>query len=82
MQITEKGLATFSSNMSPDDALDMDNLLLKNMSGGLVLHSCFHLIFMVIPIDCRLGYASKVDWDLFFEQVGQFYDLILVDIQI
>ncbi|KAI1709078.1 DEAD/DEAH box helicase domain-containing protein [Ditylenchus destructor] len=71
LQITEKGLATFSSNMSPDDALDMDNLLLKNMSGGLVLHSCFHLIFMVIPIDCRLGYASKVDWDLFFEQLTQ-----------
>ncbi|KAI1722410.1 DEAD/DEAH box helicase domain-containing protein [Ditylenchus destructor] len=71
LQTTEKGLATFSSNMSPDDALDMDNLLLKNMSSGLVLHSCFHLIFMVIPIDSRLGYSSKVDWDLFFEQLTQ-----------
>uniref|UniRef100_A0A915DZU1 Helicase POLQ-like n=1 Tax=Ditylenchus dipsaci TaxID=166011 RepID=A0A915DZU1_9BILA len=66
---TLKGSATFNANLNPSTALDVNDALTKNLDRGIVFFSCFHLIFIVIPLDVQLNFSARIRWDVFLEQL-------------
>jgi hypothetical protein len=73
---TVQGTATFNANLNPSVAIDVNAALTQNLNRGLVFFSCFHLIFIVIPLDVQLNFSARVRWDIFLEQVSVSMEII------
>lgn len=64
--VTNVGSATFSANLNPSAALELNTELMENLRQGVVLSSHLHLIYALIPPDVQ---APSIDWDVFYNEV-------------